>query len=321
VGVPPLYPTTPPPPLRSTPPPPRPPPTRQEYYVLPALPALILLLAGWLNEEADEADTFAIPNPRLHAGLRISLVLFVLGSAAALTAAFFALNSRTPNPNLDLAVLLKQHPADYALSFGHLLDLTGPAMGAFRLPLALTAAALFSSTLLSWRLRRDFRPHTANLTLAAGAVLFLLAAHTGLRTFAPVLSSQPLAAALEPQLKPPGSRFPDILVINGEYEAGSTLAFYLQRPTYIDTPAGPRIQPDTALHILNGRSSNLWYGSFFPDAPPSFEDNFSIQLLWSGNRRVFLWTEPEHTPKLPGQTFLIAQSGGKQILSNQPNPF
>ncbi len=179
-------------------------------------------------------------------------------------------------------------------------------MGAFRLPLALTAVALFTSTLFSWRLRRDFRPHAANLALAAGAFLFLFAAHTGLRTFAPVLTSAQLAAAIEPQLKPTGSRYPDLLVINGEYESASTLGFYLHR---------------NDIHILNGRSSNLWYGSFFADAPPIFEDDLSIQLLWSGDRRVFLWTEPRQAPKLPGPTYLVAQSGGKQILSNQPNPF
>ncbi len=301
--------------------------TRQEYYVLPALPALILLIAGWLKEEADEADTFTIPN-RIRSGQRIGFVLFLLGSAASLAAAFFALKSRTPHGNVDLALLLKQNPGDYALSFGHFLDLNARAMGAFRLPLVLTALALFTSTFFSWRFRREFNPHAGTLSLAAGAFLFLLAAHQGLRIFSPVLTSQQLAAAMEPQLKPPGSRFPDLIVINGEYEAASTLGFYLLRPWYTGIPSVPTSSPTpthpvpgTAIHILNGRSSNLWYGSFFPDAPPIFEDDLSIQLLWTADRRVFLWTEPDHVLKLPGRTYLIAQSGGKEILSNQPNPF
>ncbi len=280
--------------------------TRQEYYVLPALPALILLIAGWLKEETDEAATYVAPNPRLRSGQLIALVLFVLGSVASLAAAFFALTSRAPNPSAGLAILLRQNPADYALSFGHFLDLNARAMGAFRAPLVLTSIALFTSTLLCWRLRRDFRPHAANLVLAAGAFLFLIAAHQGLGIFSPVLTSRQLAAAVEPQLRPPGSRFPDLIVINGEYEAASTLGFYLHRDD---------------LHLLNGRSSNLWYGSFFPDAPHIFENDISIQLLWTGDRRVFLWTEPNHVPKLPGAAYLIAESGGKEILSNQPNPF
>jgi len=295
--------------------------TRQEYYVLPALPALILLLAGWLNEEAAEADTFTAPNPRLRSGQRISLVLFLLGSVASLAAAFLVLTSRTLNPNVDLAVLLKQNPADYALSFGHLLDLNTRALGAFRGPLLLTVLALFPSTLLSWRLRRDFRPHAATLSLAAGAFLFLLAAHWGLRIFSPVLTSRQLAAAIDPQLEPPGSRFPDLIIINGEYEAASTLGFYLHRPEYTETTPGRASAQQTALRLLNGRSSNLWYGSFFPDAPRIFEDDLSLQLLWTGDRRIFLCTDPAHTPKLPGHIYLIAESGGKEILSNQPNPF
>ena len=319
--------------------------TRQEYYVLPALPALILLLAGWLHEEADEAATFSLGQHRLRSGRRIALTLFVLGSVIALIAAFLALTSRPPRPGVDLAVLLQQNPGDYALSFGHLLDLNRRALGAFRTPLLLTAVALGGSTLLGWRLRRDFRPHAANLVLAAGAFLFLVAAHGGLRIFAPVLTSQQLALAIEPQRKPPGSRFPDLLVINGEYEAASTLSFYLHLPSaYLPSTSGlchpersgeaggpsmtassswvgPNLCPVNPIHILHGRSSNLWYGSFFPDAPPIFENDLSLQLLWTEDRRIFLWTDPDHVPHLPGHVYLIAEAGGKEILSNEPNPF
>jgi hypothetical protein len=38
-------------------------------------------------------------------------------------------------------------------------------------------------------------------------------------------------------------------------------------------------------------------------------------------QRIFLWTEPEHIPPLLGKTYFIAQSGGKEIISNQPNPY
>ncbi len=120
-------------------------------------------------------------------------------------------------------------------------------MGAFRGPLILTAIALFGGTLATWLLRRNYKPHAANLWLAAAAFGFLLAAHLGLQIFSPVLTSKQLADAIAPDLKPD-----DIIVIHGEYEAGSTLGFYLQR---------------NDIHILEGRSSNLWYGSFFPDAP------------------------------------------------------
>jgi hypothetical protein len=175
-------------------------------------------------------------------------------------------------------------------------------MGAFRTPLLITAIALFGGTLLNWLLRLKYKPHAANLWLAAGAFGFLLAAHLGLQVFAPVLSSYHLAEAIAPQLKPD-----DIVVIHGEYESGSTLGFYLQR---------------NDIHILNGRSSNLWYGSFFPDAPPIFEDNDSIAQKWTGVRRIFLWQSlDDPLPPLPGPTFFIAQSGGKEIISNQASSY
>ena len=276
--------------------------TRQEYYVLPAMPALILLIAAWLKDEATEAESFAVPNPLARSGQRISAALFVLSSIVALVAGFFVVHAHAPAPNTDLAALLKQNPGDYALSFGHFLDLNAQAMGAFRTPLLITAFALFGGTLASWLCRRDYRPHLGNLWLAAATFAFLLAAHIGLQTFLPVLSSQQLASAIEPELKPD-----DLIVIHGEYESASTLGFYLQR---------------NDLHIFDGRSSNLWYGSFFPDAPPIFEDATSIKLKWTEPRRIFLWQDlSEPLPDLRGKAYFIAQSGGKEIISNQPNSY
>ena len=272
--------------------------TRQEYYCLPALPALILLLTGWFEEEAREAEAFRVPGRLVPAGQRISVVLLVLGSATALACGLFALHAQAPGPGVDLASLLKQNPGDYALSFGHFLDLNAKALGAFRIPLLVTGFATFFGTLGGWWARRAYRPTIGTLWLAAGATGFLLAAHLGLQIFAPVLSSEPLAEAIAPLLKPD-----DIVMINGEYESGSTLGFYLQQ---------------NDVHILNGRSSNLWYGSFFRDAPPLFETNATLPVLWTGRRRVFLWTEPDKVPqKLGGPSFLIAERGGKEILSNQ----
>ncbi|WP_158942158.1 glycosyltransferase family 39 protein [Granulicella sp. S190] len=276
--------------------------TRQEYYVLPALPAMILLIAAWLDDEATEAESFKVPNSLVRSGQRISVFLLALGSLAALVAGFFLFHSHAPAPGIDLASLLKQNPGDYALSFGHFLDLNAQAMGAFRDPLQLTAVALFGGTLANWLCRRNYRPHAGNLCLAVATFAFLVAAHMGLQTFSPVLTSRQLATTIAPELKPS-----DIIVIHGEYEAASTLGFYLQR---------------SDLHILDGRSSNLWYGSFFPDAPPIFEDTLSLKLKWLEPRRIFLWQDlAEPVPALPGKTYFIAQSGGKEILSNQPNPY
>jgi 4-amino-4-deoxy-L-arabinose transferase-like glycosyltransferase len=260
--------------------------TRQEYYVLPAMPALALLVGGWLAEDA--ADTAP---PRM----RMAWLLFAVGACGAATALFFALHSGSPRG--DLAAALSTNRGDYALSFGHFLDLSTRAMAFFRVPLLLTAVALLAGPGGHLLLRRAGRRHAAIASLAAGSVLFLIAAHMALVTFSPVLSSATLANAIRPRLQPA-----DVIVLNGEYESGSTLGFYLHRQ----------------VRILNGRSSNLWYGSFFSDAPAIFDDDASIDRLWSGPRRVFLLTDAAQPPHLPGAVFTLAESGGKAVLSNRP---
>jgi 4-amino-4-deoxy-L-arabinose transferase-like glycosyltransferase len=301
--------------------------TRQEYYVLPALPAIAILIAGWLTQRFSfgaggtgiRARAEAHPNLRrfireealkhdtpARATLRITAVLLILGTLFAAAALYILLKAHTPAPHTDLATLLTEHPSDYALSMGHFLDLDTRALGLFRIPLALAALSLFLGPLAAFLLRRRSKPHAANLALTAGAFGFLLAAHLGLQTFAPVLSSAQLAEAIAPQI-----HSQDLIVIHGEYEAGSTLGFYLQRNN---------------LHILEGRSSNLWYGSFFPDAPKIFETPQSLAQKWLGPQRIFLWQSlttsdapPNQLPPLPGPVYILVKSGGKEIVSNQPN--
>jgi hypothetical protein len=267
--------------------------TRQEYYSLPALPPIALMIGGWLNRE----EKCHARDPRRIAGRRIAIVLFLFGATGSVIAAYLAIRARPPAPGTDISTLLTQNPGDYALSLGHFLDLSTQAMGAFRLPLILTAIALTTGTFANMIFRSINLIRIGNYALVAMMVVFLIAAHMALVTFSPVLSSKALADAIRPHLQSG-----DVVEINGEYEAGSTLGFYLQRQ----------------VRILNGRSSDLWYGSFFNDAPHLFDDNASFRQLWSGQRRVFLWTPLDQVPPLPGPAYTIAQSGGKEILSNQP---
>ena len=278
--------------------------TRQEYYVLPALPAFTILIAAWLARESEMP--WPPQTPAAHtlrrSALRINAAVLALGTLFVTVSIWFLLHTKSPAPHTDLAALLAQNPGDYALSMGHFLDLNAQALGLFRLPLALAAISLFAGPLAAYLLRRKARPHAANLALAAAAFGFLVAAHLGLQTFAPVLSSAQLAETIAPLATPA-----DLIVIHGEYESGSTLGFYLQRAD---------------IHILEGRSSNLWYGSFFPDAPPIFETPASLAAKWPGPQRIFLWqsTSLPDAPKplpLPGPVYVIASGGGKQILSNR----
>ena len=51
-----------------------------------------------------------------------------------------------------------------------------------------------------------------------------------------------------------------MIVINGEYEGGSSINFYTRKMVYIH----------------NGRSANLEYGSYFEDAPEIFLDDEAL---------------------------------------------
>jgi 4-amino-4-deoxy-L-arabinose transferase-like glycosyltransferase len=292
--------------------------TRQEYYVLPALPAFALLVAGWLSLEVQhQVSTSPLAIRQRRRNDHAVTFALAVGTVFAAASIYFVLHTRAPAPNTDLAELLAQHPGDYALSMGHFLDLNAQALGLFRLPLAIAAIGLFLGPLAALILRKRAQPHTANLALAAGAFTFLLAAHLGLQTFAPVLTSAQLAEAIAPQLGgPQQAHLPagvelqpnDLICIHGEYESGSTLGFYLQRNN---------------IHILEGRSSNLWYGSFFPDAAKVFETPATLVAKWQGPQRIFLWQSltdpPNQLPPLPGPVYILVKSGGKEIVSNQPN--
>ena len=123
-----------------------------------------------------------------------------------------------------------------------------------------------------------------------------------------MLSSQQLAAAISPQL-----HSGDLIVVHQEYEFAGTLGFYLHRPSY-ERQYGRAVAIDP-IHILTdpeyngianyGRSSNLWYGSFFPDAPAIFETRSRSPQKWPGPQRIFLWqdlaNQPSPLPAFPAR--------------------
>lgn len=276
---------------------------RQEYYSLPALPALALLVAGFLAR----ADLLGAPATR-QAALRWSLgVLVPICTLVALIAGYFALTAPTPPPGADLATLLahaSSNPADYNLSLSHLGDLSTRSMGFFHAPLVLLALSMLALGPVSHLVRRSGRTFAANLVLAAAATGVLLAIHGGLTGFYPTLGSKPLALAiLRQQHAEP--RPDDLLLLDGELTSGSSLVFYMQQPA----------------HLVNGRINGPWFGSFWPDAPPIFETDGSLNQLWSGPRRVFLLTTHPQTRiadlgrLAPVRT--LATAGGKAILTNR----
>ncbi len=155
--------------------------------------------------------------------------------------------------------------------------------------------------------------------------------HIGLVRFYPTLGSKPLADAIlaAQQSEPPiptdpndpttsfirdsrdaahGCEANDLILIDGELTAGSTLLFYTRQP----------------VHLVDGRINGPWFGSFWPDAPAIFEDDASLRRLWAGPRRLFLLTYHPGVRASPTSSASVARSHPRllrrqdHLLTNQP---
>jgi 4-amino-4-deoxy-L-arabinose transferase-like glycosyltransferase len=279
---------------------------RQEYYGLPAIPALGLLAAGALAVADNKSSELPLSDKIRGSILRWSAgLLLPLGSILALVCSYYALTAPHPPLGTDIISLLTMSGGTetYNLSLSHITDLTARAMGLFRGPLAATALGMLAVGPISYLLRRRGLTYAANLTLAAAMTLTLLAAHEGLARFYPILGSKPLAEAIN-QARQADAQPNDLILIDGELTSGSSLIFYTGQQ----------------VHLLNGRVNGLWYGSFWPDAPAIFETESTLRQLWSGPRRIFLFTynpaARTHDLAPYGDIHTLASAGGKTVLTN-----
>lgn len=293
--------------------------SRQEYYHLPALPALALLVGGLLaradvrSQSIVRYETITPDGPsdqsdpaKTRRAVLTSARWFLLPLGFLLFAVcgYFAVTAPRPQPGATLSSLLNSNPDLYNLSLGHVFDLTGRAMGLFRKPLALVALGMLVIGPVSYHLRRSGQTYRANLWLAGAMTLVLLGTHEGLVRFYPILGSKGLAEAIN-QTRTHQPEANDLLAIDGELTAGSTLLFYTEQPVY----------------LVNGRVNGPWFGSFWPNTPHIFLDNADLHGVWASPRRIFLLT---YQPKQRaadlahfGPVRTLAEEGGKTILSNQ----
>jgi hypothetical protein len=201
----------------------------------------------------------------------------------------------------DISTVLARHNLETdTLSMSHILDLTGESFAALRLPAALAAVALIlgPATALWMRLRR--RHYAATWITASTMAVFLIAAHIALDRFGPYLSSQTLAQKIEEKARPN-----DIVAIYGDQAFGSSLLFYLKRPIY----------------LVNGRTTSMWFGSTYPDAPKIFLDDTGLLETWKSSTRVFLFVPPHEKSRVESLLpvrFVFAENSGKTVYSNQP---
>jgi hypothetical protein len=242
--------------------------TRQEYYTIPAIPGMALLVGGWLQRERSSAAG----SRERRSGRISSAMLLAVGVIIAAVGFALLFFSKAPAPGTDLSDLLRKNPQDYALSFGHFLDLTPQAMGAFRVPLFGFSLAFLLGTLANWILRRRARAGAGNVALVAMMVVLLACVRIAFGIFSPILSSKDLAMAIREQYRPG-----DQIVVIGLYENASSLNFYTGIP----------------LHSLRTPGGNMWYGTQFPGAPRVFETQASFVEMWHTPQRVFLWAEED----------------------------
>ena len=271
--------------------------TNQEYYTFPAyLPLLLLLADGIAQCERVECER------RVRAGwlTTSSGVLTVIGVAASsmLVAGLWQSRSLPFEPDIG-NVLGRQDLDAYALSMSHMLDLSYASFAALRLPAALAAVALLVAPLLSFILRVYRRHYWATWSLAAGLAVFLVAAHIALVRFGPYLSSKQLAQEIASRERPE-----DKVMIYGDQAFGSSLLFYLRQP----------------IDLVEGRTTSMWFGSTFADAPKIYLTDGDLQRDWIGSGRVFLFVPPHQkarVDRLLPEKFVIAEVSGKYVYSNQ----
>jgi 4-amino-4-deoxy-L-arabinose transferase-like glycosyltransferase len=257
--------------------------TTQEYYSMPIYPALAILVGSALAE----GRYFKISS-------RVLIGIFATFFAALGTV--LALVAHIPAKG-ELSQALSQNPEMYTLSLGHMTDLTLPAFAYLKLPLAVAVVAFGFSAVGLWLSRRSTGRTVA--VLAVGMIVFFQASRLALVRFDTYLGSYPLAQKL--MASPRGQ-----LIEADAYYAFSSVFFYTNR---------------TAL-LLNGRSNNLEYGSYAPNAPHVFIDDAGFQVRWRSSDRYYLLAYGDDLPHLQAligkaSLHVVAENSGNYLFCNQ----
>jgi 4-amino-4-deoxy-L-arabinose transferase-like glycosyltransferase len=266
--------------------------TSQEYYTFPAYFPLLLLLASTLAEEEESGGRSWLVSSS-------ALAAAVSGAAGLLLVAGLWSSRHLPfQPDIS-AVLASHNMSNDTLSMSHMLDLTGNSLAALRLPALLAATALVVGPTLTLWLRIRRKQFAGTWATALTMALFLIAAHMALGRFDTYLSSKKLALQIAARSGPS-----DKVAIYGDQAFGSSLLFYLRRPVY----------------LVNGRTTSMWFGSTYPDAPKIYWNDTELLQKWNSEDRVFLFVPPHEKVQvdslLPDRKYVVAESSGKIIYSN-----
>jgi 4-amino-4-deoxy-L-arabinose transferase-like glycosyltransferase len=269
--------------------------TNQEYYTFPAYLPLLILLAGALAAEERER-----PRSRYLLVAHVAYAAIGLAAAGVLLAGLWASRHKPFVSDIGM-VLAERNVGNYTLSMSHFFDITTDSFAALRLPAMLAVLAFVAGPSVALWLRARGKGIGSTWAVACATGLFFVAAQLALVRFGPFLSSEQLAEAITRQAKPT-----DKVMIYGDQAFGSSLLFYLARPVY----------------LVNGRTTSMWFGSQFPDAPAIFLDERGLERAWHGPDRIFLFVPPDQSFRaeqvIPQPRYTAARSSGKVVYSNRP---
>lgn len=222
--------------------------------------------------------------------LPIRVVAVITGLIAVVLGTLFVLSANYPTPG-DISQALTLNPDAYTLSLGHMQDLTLPALAYLRVPLLLAALAFAGGTAAT------MIPRYRVIGLVAMMVLFTFAARLALIGFDPYLASRPLAEALK--RAPEGE-----VVVDNQYYTFSSVFFYANLKR---------------AWLLNGRVTNLEYGSYAPGAPDVFLTDDEFVEKWKSPKRHYLLIEGPSVGRLKDRVELVEvkSAGGKFLYTNQ----
>ena len=270
--------------------------TNQEYYTYPAYFPILMLTAAALARAEEYPGTPRQWFTAAHA------TFSVIGVAAAAALGYGLWASRHLPYVSDIGTLLAHRGVgDYSLSMSHFFDLTGPSFAALREPALLAALALLIGPLIAWVLRRRGHHFEATTSVAFTAAVFLVAAHIAFVRFQPLLSSSAIAKTINRYAGPD-----DRLVLYGDQADGSSVIFYTRRQAL----------------LVNGRSSSMIWGSYYPDAPHIFLSDTDLENMWATGPRKFLFVPGEwndHVEALLGnRAYAVQHVADKTLYTDRP---
>ncbi len=281
--------------------------TNQEYYTFPAYLAILILIAAAFTRAEENFDTDK-SSRRWIAFAHIAFMVVGFAVAAALASGLWSSRHLPFVPDIG-DVLAHRDVGSYTLSMSHFFDLTDASFAALRLPAFLAAITFCFGPAIAWLLRTKKRHLAATTTVALTSTVFLIAAHIAFVRFAPMLSSKKIADKIQ-TLEASGAISRDNTVLMyGDQAYGSSIPFYLGRQ----------------VDLVNGRSTSMLFGSYFPDAPHIFLTSSDLLKVWGTGDRKLLFVPLEKRDDvdqlLGANKVLLQETSGKALYTDRPlNP-